>query len=233
MRTSQRAYVVLAVLLAATLAACGGGASSIQAGFPADAKHPAPVTKTFNGCPPGGDGGDSALNKLKNRVDDGENGTYHDIAFATYLGLTWPKTIEVTKRANWSSADTDFVNQYEGVALRLTGTIVDVKHEGTESTNCHSVDDRDFHIFLVSAPSDPKSKSVVIEITPRMRALRPGWTDSALFALKGQQVRISGWSMLDQEHPDQVGNTRGTIWEIHPITHIEISSGYGWRSIDG
>jgi hypothetical protein len=31
------------------------------------------------------------------------------------------------------------------------------------------------------------------------------------------EVRIRGWLMLDQEHPEQIGKTRGTLWEIHPI----------------
>jgi hypothetical protein len=31
--------------------------------------------------------------------------------------------------------------------------------------------------------------------------------------------------MLDQEHPDQLGKTRGTLWEIHPIMRIEVSRG--------
>jgi len=32
-----------------------------------------------------------------------------------------------------------------------------------------------------------------------------------------QHVRVSGWLMLDPEHPDQVSKTRGTIWEIHRL----------------
>jgi len=35
-------------------------------------------------------------------------------------------------------------------------------------------------------------------------------------------VRISGWLMLDPEHPDQLGKTRGTIWEIHPVMKLKV-----------
>ena len=45
------------------------------------------------------------------------------------------------------------------------------------------------------------------------------------------QVRISGWLMLDQEHPEQIGKTRGTLWEIHPITRIEVKDANGWREL--
>ncbi len=74
---------------------------------------------------------------------------------------------------------------------------------------------------------------MVVEVTPRVRDQRPGWTDSALAALKGQQVRISGWLLMDQEHPEQLGQTRATLWEIHPIMHIEVNQGGSWQSIDG
>ena len=45
-------------------------------------------------------------------------------------------------------------------------------------------------------------------------------------------VRISGWTMLDPEHPDQVGKTRGTIWEIHPVMRLDVmQAGGGWRAL--
>ena len=49
---------------------------------------------------------------------------------------------------------------------------------------------------------------------------------------KDQRVRISGWLMLDPEHPDQVGKTRGTIWEIHPIMQIEVNQNGQWTPLD-
>ena len=38
--------------------------------------------------------------------------------------------------------------------------------------------------------------------------------------------------MMDPEHPDQIGKTRGTIWEIHPITKIEVEQNGGWVTLD-
>ena len=37
---------------------------------------------------------------------------------------------------------------------------------------------------------------------------------------------------LDPEHPDQVDNTRGTIWEIHPIMQIEVQQQGRWVALD-
>jgi len=38
--------------------------------------------------------------------------------------------------------------------------------------------------------------------------------------------------MLDPEHPDQVGKTRGTIWEVHPVMKIEAFADGRWTNID-
>jgi len=231
----RRFSASLALLLCLALAACGetsGQQTATSNGFPTSAAHPTPVVKTFQGCPPTGDGGDGQLNIHKNRIDDGENGAYHDVTLSTLLGLTWPQGIEKRQRANWSSADRAAVAQDEGVAVRTTGYILDLRHEGTESPNCHAVDFRDFHVWLVANPSDAKSHAMVIEVTPRVRAIRAGWTDGALFALRGKQVRISGWLMMDQEHPEQLNQTRATLWEIHPIMHIEVRQNGQWTSID-
>ncbi len=54
------------------------------------------------------------------------------------------------------------------------------------------------------------------------RAKVPRWTISALkrLAERHERVRISGWLMFDGEHPDQIGKTRGTLWEIHPVMPV-------------
>ena len=231
-----RRWLPALLLLVVVIAGCDidtTGTTVSPGAFPGNAAHPTPNTGTFQGCPPGGDGGDQLLNVRKNRTDDGENGTFHDVALNTLINLSYPQDVGRTMRKNWSESETDAVNQYEGIAVRATGYIVGVKHEGTESTNCHSLDDRDYHMWLTVNPDDPRSKSLVIEVTPRVQDQRPGWTSAALSGLKGDQVRISGWLLLDQEHPEQIGQTRATLWEIHPIIHIEVYQGGSWQSIDG
>ena len=71
-------------------------------------------------------------------------------------------------------------------------------------------------------------------MTPPVRANHPNWTTKLLRKIgKDQQrVRISGWLMLDPEHPDQVGKTRGTIWEIHPVMQVEVQQQGRWVSLD-
>jgi hypothetical protein len=238
LRRASLALLALLVCLLLVLAACsgagsGGAVGTIAPGFPANAAHPQPQDADFNGCPPQGDGGDSQLNVRKNRIDNGENGAFHDVDLGTLLALQWPQTVERQSRDNWSSSDAAAIAQYEGVAVRTTGYVLGVRHEGTESPNCHDVNNTDFHVWLAVNASDGKDKSMVVEVTPRVRALRSGWDDATLSGLTGQHVRISGWLMFDQEHPEQLGKTRMTLFEIHPILHIEVDNNGTWQSIDG
>ncbi|HEX8946148.1 MAG TPA: hypothetical protein VF785_23635, partial [Gemmatimonadaceae bacterium] len=47
------------------------------------------------------------------------------------------------------------------------------------------------------------------------------------------RVRIRGWLMLDQMHPESVGHSRATLWEIHPIMHLDWRESRGrWISLD-
>jgi len=47
----------------------------------------------------------------------------------------------------------------------------------------------------------------------------------------GRWVRVQGWMLFDFEHSNMAENTRpgnpknwrGTAWEIHPVTSIEIA----------
>jgi len=45
-------------------------------------------------------------------------------------------------------------------------------------------------------------------------------------------VRISGWLMLDPEHRNHLNKYRGTLWEVHPITRIEVQQDSTWVLLD-
>lgn len=232
MRRAGRLVILVGALIA-LLAACTGTAGGDTGGaLPSNANHPQPKEETFQGCPPGGDGGDQTLNIKKNRIDDGDNGQFTDVSLTNLLALTWPKDVQRVARDNWSASDNATIAQSEGIAVRTVGYLLAYRHEGTESPNCHSVDYRDFHMWLAVNPTDSKADAMVVEVTPRVNAIRSGWTSSTFSSLVGQQVRISGWLLMDQEHPEQLGQTRATLWEIHPIMHIEVDQGGNWTSVD-
>jgi hypothetical protein len=69
---------------------------------------------------------------------------------------------------------------------------------------------------------------------PRVRQDHPKWTATNLSAWvnSNSPVRIRGWTLLDPEHGAQVGQFRSTLWEIHPITMIEVSTDGLWVNVD-
>ena len=192
------------------------------------------MSKAFNasnvrkGCPPQGNAKpDSvkALNILKNRVA---------------APIDADMDAAVTLEAFLQPGD-DEDRWDEAKAGELTGLVHDVKVGGIETTNCKATnpEDRDTHIELViDADHDAGTQRVIVEVTPRwrdqMRAQSVDWSTSTLKdQLIGQWVRVRGWLLFDQEHVDQAENTnpgndknwRATVWELHPITSIEVLPG--------
>ncbi len=229
MRTKILFFFLALVLLVVAACELPSTSTSTAPAGPIASANITPHDPSFHGCPGQGDGGDTILNTFKNRTDEGD---YVSVSLADLLALTWPDGVERVSHANWSDSERAEIAKYEGAPIETTGYILDYKHEGTESTNCHASDYRDYHLWMAESASDSKADSIVVEITPRVMAKRPGWAD-ALSDLKGAHVRLRGWLLFDEEHPEQLGKTRKTLWEIHPIMHIEIDQGGGnWVSVD-
>jgi hypothetical protein len=205
--------------------------------LPRNGPRPAPPPTTLHGCPAGGDGHDLTLNARKNRTD---TGPWIPVALEAILAQPWPDGIERVMRANWTPAQTAAVAEVEGLPVQVEGWLAGAKPEGPEACNCHSVEDKDNHLWLVADPHDDRSKSVVIEISPRVRAKHPEFSfDHIRPLVDGRtKIRVSGWLMLDQEHPEQLPGrgphtTRATLWEIHPIVLIEVPQGDQWVPLAG
>ena len=186
-------------------------------------------------CGPTGDGGDTATNLRKNRTDSPS--AYHDVTWDAVATLAYP--VAPKARADWTPAQLAQIAAYEGVALRVVGYVVAIKPQAGgsgESTNCHFSNESevDWHIAFVGQAGEGEKASVVIETTPRVRQSHPRWTPQALhpWLNTDMPVRISGWLMLDPEHRNHLGKYRGTLWEIHPITRIEVFKDNRWVDLD-
>lgn len=148
------------------------------------------------------------------------------------------KVIELTVHEFIKQSDTERLKNEDGVAL--VGYVLGAKQSGAESSNCGTERDRDWHVWIGNDKPeggvDPKAlraSSVVVEPTPRTIQANSAWNLKALLKLskRGAKVRITGWAMFDPEHPSEIGKTRGTIWEVHPVTKIEVWSGGTWRTL--
>ena len=119
------------------------------------------------------------------------------------------------------------------------GYVQDVKPGGIETTNCHARDVRyrDTHISLVLDPMKAGALPVIVEVTPRWRAMMAArgvdWSTATLRRqFLGRWVRVSGWLLFDAEHANAATNTapghphdwRATAWEVHPITGLLVVS---------
>jgi hypothetical protein len=201
--------------------------------LPTVARRPVPESPGFEGCPAVGDGGDRELNQLKNRVD---TAAWVPTPFASVLGLGWPPGVVRRMRVNWTRGDARRVAGSEGLPVTVEGYFVAAKVEGPESTNCHGAESkfRDWHLWLASSPGKDRRRSIVVETTPVIRARHPEWSlgDIRRLVRDSTLVRISGWLLFDPDHPEQLGKTRGTLWEIHPVMRIEIQRDGQWVGIN-
>ncbi len=203
---------------------------------------PPPVAGTFESpvrnltCGPVGDGGDTATNRLKNRTDI--SSSHRDVSFNAIADLPYPATLS-TSRLAWPAESLAVVLRYEGVPVRVAGYLVAIKPQtggSGESTNCHMTrsSEVDWHMAVVATPGEGEAESIVIEPTPRIRIRHPRWTVARLrpWLDAGNPVRISGWLLFDPSHRNHLGRYRKTLWEIHPITKIEVWQNDGWVDVD-
>ena len=204
---------------------------------------PVPVSPGFQGCPAYGDGGDRQLNVLKNRVD---SAAWMPTPFASVLGLGWPPGVVRRMRDEWSRRDSLSVAANEGLPVTVEGYFVAAKQEGPEATNCHGADAsfRDWHLWLASTPGKNRTRSIVVETTPAIRALHPEWSLNGIHKLVRDStlVRVSGWLMLDPEHPEDARDALGDSsrdadrdadsGELEGLSMIDDPSGHPERARD-
>jgi hypothetical protein len=176
-------------------------------------------------CGPTGDTTNAvakALNNNKNRTDVPGDSDYIDIG--------------------WNDLETlpsDRVSDFVTAPVRVIGFLshkINVENSGSgESTNCHLTadDEVDWHIYLTNSPAQQIKSAIIVETTPRTRPQHK-WTTAMLPPLVDSQtrVRISGWLMYDSEHINVIGTQRATVWEVHPITKIEIENNGQWVDLD-
>lgn len=193
----------------------------------------APKADALEDCPLGGDGGDHQLNEMKNRT---HSGNWKDVTVEDLLDMAWPEGIENRRRANWPSEAIKEVraNEKNG-AIRMLGWLAAAKKMREESCNCHSPTAVDYHLWLVDdvtkANKEGRRESIVVETTPRVSSQHDGGWDLKRIRSVVENftpVWLSGWLLFDQEHPEQLDKTRGTLWEMHPIIEFEIMQGEEW-----
>jgi SH3 domain protein len=195
----------------------------------------APLDTTFSGeegpCPFNGNGSDPDQFRLKNRADTPP--LYHDVTWDAINSLPFPGKTDghyaKPHRKDWRQDQLSVIQPFEGKPVRVVGYIVAIKPQSGgsgEGTNCNfnHPADTDTHIALVATAGDVEKNSIVIEWTPRFLKQHPNWTKAKLlpWLRANKPVRVSGFLMVDPDHVNHLGRFRDTLWEIHPITKLEV-----------
>ncbi len=203
-------------------------------------------TTTGDSCGPFGGGGtsvDSLTNVHKNRGDVPT--VYHAVAWEAIgdsVNLPYLRPAPVT-RMRWTQENiARIIAPWEGIPVSVVGYIRKISPQGSnrESTNCRLTGEAntDWHLALVKDFDDPESEAIVTEPTPRGKQMANGkWTRARLRNYENpdspaDSVRISGFLLYDPAHPGHLRRFRKTLWEIHPITRIEVWRDGAWRDLE-
>jgi hypothetical protein len=188
---------------------------------------------SFHGIPPQGIGGDSLLNIQKNRWVASPN--FADVSLSDIINLPHDVLSGVgsEERYKWSSAASAQAAGSESKGVRFTGYLINVREEGNESCNGNDSNYHDFHLWIADSSGKNESGSIVAEATPFWKEQFPGWLLTKFENLKSQniQVRVSGWIMWDEDHPTDIGSSRASLWEVHPMTKFEYLSKGTWETL--
>jgi hypothetical protein len=189
-------------------------------------------------CPPEGSGGDLSTNRLKNRwvePKDYQEKTVGDILVTLPVTLYTPKSRTAFREKHFEVIE---ANEYKGIAL--VGHVVDASRAKPHVANCESKKRRDIELRLVeerpTSPADGKrlrGQSMVAAVTPWGQDNHPAWNLKALekLAKTGAKLRVSGWMFYNAEPQEELMQLRGTMWEIHPVTKIEVWKDGDWVSL--
>jgi uncharacterized protein YraI len=195
--------------------------------------------------PRGAEGGDWETFILKNRTDVPT--VSHAVSFTSLDVLPYRKGGLKKDRtgSQWTAEQKQTVGRYEGIPLTITGFLAAVRPQGSsstgEGTNCKwkGESNTDWHMALVPNHRDGEEKSLVVEPTPRFKRRHPKWRKELLADRVGDQrsstdsVRISGFLFYDPDHKAHITQGyRSTMWELHPVTRIEIFVGGAWVDLD-
>jgi hypothetical protein len=216
------------------------------------------IKNNTESCGALGRGGDAETNRRKNRSDTPD--TSYLVTLNAIRRLRDSTLWRLGDRDNWTAADRRVVHPYEGTPVTVVGFIEFVRPQSgnSEATNCGATAERDtdWHVALVADRDELEEEGVVVEPTPRTKRRNSGWTPARARSIAIRrsataprndtvpQVRVTGFLLLDPSHPNHIRRActgscvpptccyRSTLWEIHPVTKIEVRRNGAWVNLN-
>ena len=122
-----------------------------------------------------------------------------------------------------SAADMDAKFTLDAMLANSKPDAFSSKHGATVEGHVIQVEreeDGDYHIVLAANAMETDTRKWVIVEVPKAWQKSPGMDAKALHALRGKHVRATGWVYWEPE--TEGPDPRGTRWELHPVTKIEV-----------
>jgi hypothetical protein len=143
-----------------------------------------------------------------------------DVTIAQIVGWShgYPMPPAGLPREKYSKTDRDYVYAEERNAVRVSGYLLKAEAQP----------DGDIHLYLGERDDADLGGSIISEMTPSLESSK-SWSAAKVQRYQGQQVRISGWLLWDEQHGK--GSDRATSWEIHPVTEFEVLDSGAWHPI--
>ncbi len=189
-------------------------------------------------CPPEGRGGDPIANRMQNRQEVPRS--YQEIDISRFKNEFSPDLHTAATRDQLTPAQIDYIAPREKRAVALTGYLLMAQRGPRSAANCSDRRRRNILIWVSAVPEiHPRqakllrAQSVVAELTHMGQDQHAAWQPGRLekLARQGVQVRISGWAYYDSSSRKALGQSRVTLWEIHPVTRIELWKNGSWNAL--
>ena len=197
------------------------------------------TTGKFHGCPPEGKAHssegffDPILNGLKN--GDRAPAQVEDRKLADVIAKHPQSLQDMGKklREKWSPQALEAARAFEEDGSRIEGRLIAIRTSGAEACNCGKENSLDMHVWIATkASSEAKANhSMVVELSPRLPDIQAFHDRLVQLAKHGTRIRVRGWMLWDEEHGSEVGKSRGTLWEIHPVHEIEVFTHGEWVAL--
>jgi hypothetical protein len=151
------------------------------------------------------------------------------MTIAQVNSLPIPRGIPANRR-HWSPQIRAYIAGYESRGVAVEGYLLGLNSESMEAGNCFRPDLHDFHLWIGASLTDPYNRALIAEISPRWQAANSAWSKHTLRTLAREhaRIRVTGWLMIDQPHTGDIGTARATVWEVHPVTRIDVLNGSDW-----
>ncbi|MGH9392738.1 MAG: hypothetical protein ACRD1E_01085 [Terriglobales bacterium] len=194
-----------------------------------------PVPAYLYGCTPeiaAARGGDVDLYRLKDRIQQAASPQPASVdGIAAYAA---PSVLTGLPRARWKQPDLDLAAAHEHQGVMVEGFLLAAVPRGWSLWNCNNSRWIDVRLWIGASADAGQRQAIVAVVTPPWQDANAYWDRATLRALAARQprVRVTGWMLYADDDAVELTRGRRTLWEIHPVTRIEIARPDGsWQEL--